>query len=93
MHEGKRRKRAARPLALLARLAGVPALAEFRPGRRWAGQLAAVRGAIFFALASGRGGHVPVYLHAAQWTALATAGLLACSFVIGFGLPRRAREQ
>jgi hypothetical protein len=50
-------------------------------------------GAIFFALASGRGGHVPVYLNAAQWTTLATVGLLACSFVIGFGLPRRAREQ
>jgi hypothetical protein len=50
-------------------------------------------GAIFFALASGRGGHVPVYLHAAGWTALATVALLACSFVIGFGLPRRAREQ
>ena len=50
-------------------------------------------GAIFFALAGGHGRHVPVYLHAAEWTALATAGLLACSFVIGFGLPRRAREQ
>jgi EmrB/QacA subfamily drug resistance transporter len=50
-------------------------------------------GAIFFALAGGRSGHVPVYLHAAQWTALATVGLLAGSFVIGFGLPRRAREQ
>ena len=50
-------------------------------------------GAIFFALASGPGGHVPVYLHAAGWTALATVALLACSFVIGFGLPRRAREQ
>ncbi len=50
-------------------------------------------GAIFFALASGPGRHVPVYLSAAEWTALATAGLLVCSFVIGFGLPRRAREQ
>jgi hypothetical protein len=50
-------------------------------------------GAIFFALAGGHGGHVPVYLHAAQWTALATAGLLACSFAVAFGLPRRAREQ
>jgi hypothetical protein len=36
---------------------------------------------------------VPVYLGAAQWTALATVGLLACSFVVGFGLPRRAREM
>jgi len=50
-------------------------------------------GAIFFALAGGRGGHLPVYLHAAQWTALATVGLLACSFAVAFGLPRRAREQ
>jgi EmrB/QacA subfamily drug resistance transporter len=50
-------------------------------------------GAIFFALAGGRGRHVPVYLHAAQWTALATVALLACSFAVGFGLPRRAREQ
>jgi MFS family permease len=50
-------------------------------------------GAIFFALAGGHGGHVPVYLHAAQWTALATAGLLACSFAVAFALPRRAREQ
>jgi MFS family permease len=48
-------------------------------------------GAIFFALAGGHGGHVPVYLGAAQWTALATVGLLACSFVVAFGLPRRAR--
>jgi EmrB/QacA subfamily drug resistance transporter len=50
-------------------------------------------GAIFFALAGGHGRHVPVYLHAAEWTALATAVLLAGSFAIGFGLPRRAREQ
>jgi EmrB/QacA subfamily drug resistance transporter len=50
-------------------------------------------GAIFFALAGGHGQHVPLYLHAAQWTALATAALLAGSFAIGFGLPRRAREQ
>jgi MFS family permease len=50
-------------------------------------------GAIFFALAGGHGGHVPAYLSAAQWTALATAGLLACSFAVAFGLPRRARER
>jgi len=49
-------------------------------------------GAIFFALAGGRGGHVPAYLSAAEWTALATVGLLACSFAVAFGLPRRARE-
>jgi hypothetical protein len=50
-------------------------------------------GAIFFALTGGHGTHVPVYLNAAEWTALATAGLLACSFAVAFGLPRRAREQ
>jgi hypothetical protein len=26
-------------------------------------------------------------------SALATAGLLACSFAVAFGLPRRARER
>ena len=31
-------------------------------------------GAIFFALAGGHGAHVPVYLRAAEWAALATAG-------------------
>jgi len=50
-------------------------------------------GAIFFALTGGHGAHVPVYLNAAQWTALATVGLLACSFVVAFALPRRAREM
>jgi hypothetical protein len=40
----------------------------------------------------GRGAHVPLYLNAAEWTALATVGLVACSFVVAFGLPRRARE-
>jgi MFS family permease len=50
-------------------------------------------GAIFFALAGGHGQHVPVYLNAAEWTALATAVLLAGSFAIGFLLPRKAREQ
>src|SRR5690348_6233485 len=49
-------------------------------------------GAIFFALAGGPGRHVPVYLHAAEWTALATVVLLAGSLVIGFWLPRRARS-
>ena len=48
-------------------------------------------GAIFFALAGGPGGHVPVYLHAAEWTALATVALLAVSFLVAFRLPRRAR--
>jgi hypothetical protein len=50
-------------------------------------------GAIFFALASGPGAHVTTYLSAAQWTALATAGLLVCSFAVAFGLPKRAREM
>ena len=50
-------------------------------------------GAIFFALIGGHGQHVPVYLHAAEWTALATTALLAGSFAVGFCLPRRAREQ
>ena len=47
-------------------------------------------GAIFFALVSGSGGHVAMYLNAAQWSALATVGLLACSFAVAFALPRRA---
>jgi MFS family permease len=50
-------------------------------------------GAIFFVLTGGHGRHVPVYLGAAEWTALATVGLLACSFALAFGLPRRAREM
>jgi MFS family permease len=49
-------------------------------------------GAIFFALAGGHGQHVPVYLHAAEWTALATVALLAASFAVAFRLPRRARS-
>jgi MFS family permease len=49
-------------------------------------------GAIFFALAGGHGQHVPVYLHAAEWTALATVVLLAASFAVAFQLPRRARS-
>jgi hypothetical protein len=40
-------------------------------------------GAIFFAIH----GSVP----AARWTALATIGLLAVAFAVGFGLPRKAR--
>ncbi len=57
-------------------------------------------GAIFFVLAAGGGGHalaaggghVATYLNAAEWTALATVGLLAASFGVAFWLPRRARE-
>ncbi len=48
-------------------------------------------GAIFFALIGGPGGRVPAYLTAAEWTALATVGLLACSFAVAFALPRHAR--
>jgi EmrB/QacA subfamily drug resistance transporter len=50
----------------------------------------AVLGAVFFALAGG--GHVAGYLSAAQWTVLATVGLLAAAFAIAFWLPKRARE-
>jgi MFS family permease len=54
-------------------------------------------GAIFFAQVGGQWGatlrqHVPLYLHAAEWAALATAALLAASFVLGFRLPRKARS-
>jgi EmrB/QacA subfamily drug resistance transporter len=49
-------------------------------------------GAIFFAQVGGLGQHVPLYLHAAEWAALATAALLAASFVLGFRLPREARS-
>jgi EmrB/QacA subfamily drug resistance transporter len=53
-------------------------------------------GAIFFALDGGHGGavgHISGYLRAAEWTTLATIGLLAVSFAVAFGLPRRAREM
>jgi hypothetical protein len=33
-----------------------------------------------------------VYLHAAEWTALATVVLLVASFGVAFRLPRRARS-
>jgi EmrB/QacA subfamily drug resistance transporter len=48
-------------------------------------------GAIFFAL-DGSGRHVAGYLSAAEWTTVATIGLLVVSFAVAFGLPRRARE-
>ena len=38
-------------------------------------------------------GHAGAFVSAAQWTLLATVGLLACAFALGFGLPRRAREM
>jgi hypothetical protein len=46
-------------------------------------------GAVFFSIV-GRGGS-QAFLSAAEWTALASAGLLAVAFVIAFQLPRRAR--
>ena len=49
-------------------------------------------GAIFFAQVGGLGQHVPLYLHAAEWAAVATMVLLAASFVLGFWLPRKARS-
>jgi MFS family permease len=50
----------------------------------------AALGAVFFAITGTR--HVAGYLSAAQWTVLATVGLLATAFAIAFWLPRRARE-
>src|SRR5215468_4419704 len=50
----------------------------------------AALGAVFFAIVGTR--HVAGYLSAAQWTALATVGLLASAFAVAFWLPRRARE-
>jgi len=49
-------------------------------------------GAIFFAQVGGLGQHVSLYLHAAEWAAVATVALLAASFVLGFRLPRKARS-
>jgi hypothetical protein len=46
-------------------------------------------GIVFFDLV--RTGGVGRFLSAGQWTALATAGLLASAFVIAFWLPRHAR--
>ena len=50
----------------------------------------AALGAVFFALAGS--GHAAGYLSAAQWTVLATVGLLATAFAVAFSLPKRARE-
>jgi MFS family permease len=47
-------------------------------------------GVIFFSLLGS--GHTAGYLSAAQWTALATVGLLVSAFAVAFWLPRRARE-
>ena len=50
-------------------------------------------GAVFFGLLNATAGHPGGFVSAAQWTLLATVGLLACAFALGFGLPRRAREM
>jgi len=47
-------------------------------------------GVVFFSLVGS--GHAAGYLSAAQWTALATVGLLVSAFAVAFALPRRARE-
>jgi hypothetical protein len=49
-------------------------------------------GAIFFGLLGAHASHALDFLDAARWTALVSAGLLACAFAIAFRLPRRARE-
>jgi hypothetical protein len=49
-------------------------------------------GAIFFGLVGGTARRAQSFVGAAEWTALATIGLLAVAFVIAFWLPRRARE-
>jgi hypothetical protein len=49
-------------------------------------------GAIFFSVLNVRTGHAATFVSAAQWTTLATVGMLASAFAIGFWLPRRARE-
>jgi hypothetical protein len=48
-------------------------------------------GAVFFALI-GRTGSADTFVIAAEWTALVTVALLATAFVLGFRLPKRARE-
>jgi hypothetical protein len=50
----------------------------------------AALGAVFFAITGT--GQVAGYLSAAQWTVLATVGLLGAAFAVAFWLPRRARE-
>jgi hypothetical protein len=42
--------------------------------------------------ASLQAAHAASYLAAAEWTALATLGLLVISFGLAFALPRRARD-
>jgi len=48
-------------------------------------------GAIFFGLVGAGGAHR--FVLAAEWTALVAIALLAVAFVLGFRLPRRAREM
>ena len=48
-------------------------------------------GLLFFGLLGA--GRLHDFVGAAEWTALVTVALLACAFVVGFWLPRRAREM
>jgi hypothetical protein len=50
-------------------------------------------GVVFFGLLRGSASHAQVFSSAAQWTSVLTIGLLVASFVLGFRMPRRAREQ
>jgi EmrB/QacA subfamily drug resistance transporter len=49
-------------------------------------------GAVFFDLLSGGSSRGQVFSSAAQWTSALTIGLLVASFVLGFWMPRHARE-
>ena len=50
-------------------------------------------GAIFFGLLGPAAGHALAFIGAAQWTALLTVALLACSFAMARWLPRHARAM
>jgi hypothetical protein len=50
-------------------------------------------GAVFFGLLGGPVSRGSMFSSAAQWTSALTIGLLVASFVLGFWMPRRAREQ
>jgi MFS family permease len=49
-------------------------------------------GALFFGLVGGHSDRAQDFLVAAEWTALATAALLALAFAVAFWLPCRTRE-
>jgi EmrB/QacA subfamily drug resistance transporter len=50
-------------------------------------------GAIFFGIADPKLGVARGFLHAAEWTALIAAGLLAVAYAIAYWLPRHARHM